>query len=372
MTWSAAFPGAVARVLRAVGGRRALHVGLLVGGLFVLGFLCGEQAHAADGVGAFAGRAAGQPVRFPAVDRPLRLPAASQAPHTAAATGADTETNTDTYADTAKGPTPQPVTPEPVTPEPVTLKPPAPQAAAPDTSTHPADGKAHRPVTEDVIGTVADGVVRPVGDLVPSVGELVQPVGDLVETVTTGLTGTIGIPAEPTLPGWPTLPSYPESPSWPALPTVPGAPTLPGLPGIPGQTLPVPTPVTSAPQPQPGKHAAEQPDAGDEGPAADSAVQGPRFAGHGTVTEPGTRPTVHRATATTTTAHPPAHQAPSDKPDGTLGGKSAVDNGSSRHGDAHAITPDHRAPLRLVPGAAASVDAAGTRDRHRDIPVFPG
>ncbi len=332
-------------------GRRALQVGLLVGGLFVLGFLCGEQAHAADGVGAFAGRAAGQPVRFPAE---------SQAPHMAAATGADTETNA--YADTAKGSTPEPVTLNLLTP----------QAAAPDTSAHPADDKAHRPVADDVIGAVANGVVRPVGDLVPPVGGLVQPVGDLVETVTTGLTGTIGIPAESTLPGWPTLPSYPESPSWPTLPTVPGAPTLPGLPGTPGQTLPAPAPVTSAPQTQPGQHTAEQRDAADEGPAADSAVQGPRFAGHGTVTEPGTRSSVHGSTATTTTVHTPAHQVPSDNPDGTLSGKSAVDNGSSRHGDAHAVTPDHRAPLRLVPGAAASVDAAGTRDRHRDIPVFPG
>lgn len=226
-------------------------------------------------------------------------------------------------------------------------------------------------MTEDVLGAVADRVV--------------QPVGDLVETVTTGLTETVGIPAQSSPPGWPTLPSLPASPaspSWPTLPTVPGvptvpgAPTVPGLPGTPGQTLPAPVPVTSAPQPQSADHATGK-SADDEGSADGDAVYGPRFAGHITVTDPVARPSAHRTTSTPTstsasTAHAPAHQAPSDDRGGALGGKSAVDNGSSRHGDAHAVTPDHRAPLRLVPGAAASVEAAGTQDRHRDIPVFPG
>ncbi|MEU0942919.1 hypothetical protein ABZ379_08980 [Streptomyces canus] len=284
MTWSAAFPVATVRMLRAVVGRRALQVGLLVGGLFVLGFLCGEQAHAADGIGALPGRTLGQLVNPPA--EPTATP-----------------------TDAAKGGAPRPVVPGPTA-------------------------------------------------------------SDLVGTVTTGLTETAGIPAQPTQPGWPTLPSLPEAPSWPTLPTVPGAPTVPGLPGVPGQTLPAPTPVTSAPQPQPGDHAARKP-AGDEGSADGGAGFGPRFAGHGTVTEAVAPHSAHRA-ASTSTAHVPSHQAPSDSPGGALGGKSAMDNGSSRHGDAHAVTPDHRAPLRLVAGAAASVDAAGTRDRHRDIPVFPG
>lgn len=37
-------------MMRTAAGRRALQVVLLVGGLFALGLLCGEQAHAADGV----------------------------------------------------------------------------------------------------------------------------------------------------------------------------------------------------------------------------------------------------------------------------------------------------------------------------------
>ncbi|MFG2726877.1 hypothetical protein [Streptomyces canus] len=330
MTWSAAFPGAAVRVLRAAVGRRALQVGLLVGGLFVLGFLCGEQAHAADGIGALPGKAAGQLVKPPA--EPM-------AKHTATATPTATTPFTATATDTPKAGSPKPVAPKP----------------GADALTHPADDKVLRPVTGDVVGAVAGGVVR--------------PVGDLVETVTTGLTETVGIPAGSTPPGWPTLPQFPESPSWPTLPTVPDLPTVPGLPGIPGGTLPAPAPVTSAPQPQPGDHAATKP-TDDEGSAGAGAVYGPRFAGHGTVTEAAAHPSAHRTT--TSTAHAPAHQAPSDNQGGALAGKSAVDNGSSRHGDAHAVNLDNRAPLRLVPGAAASVDAAGTRDRHRDIPVFPG
>ncbi|WP_405732438.1 hypothetical protein OG885_17910 [Streptomyces sp. NBC_00028] len=50
MTWSAALPGAALRVLRTAVGRRALQVVVLVGGLFALGFLCGERASAAEGL----------------------------------------------------------------------------------------------------------------------------------------------------------------------------------------------------------------------------------------------------------------------------------------------------------------------------------
>ncbi|MEH0546380.1 hypothetical protein QA802_25875 [Streptomyces sp. B21-105] len=42
-------PAAAPRVLRAGSGWRVLHLALLVGGLFVLAFLDGEQARAADG-----------------------------------------------------------------------------------------------------------------------------------------------------------------------------------------------------------------------------------------------------------------------------------------------------------------------------------
>ncbi|MPY63448.1 hypothetical protein FNH08_41715, partial [Streptomyces spongiae] len=81
MTPSAALPGAgaVLRVMRGAAGRRVLQVVLLVGGLFALGFLCGEQAHAADGTspGAVTGvvTTSSEAVRFalhaaPAEDAP--------------------------------------------------------------------------------------------------------------------------------------------------------------------------------------------------------------------------------------------------------------------------------------------------------------
>ena len=80
----------------------------------------------------------------------------------------------------------------------------------------------------------------------------------------------------------------------------------------------------------------------------------------------------HASAARTTRAAAPVRQAPAGDPNGALGSQSALDTGASRHGDAHAVTLNDRAPLRLVSGVAARADAAGTRDRHRDIPVFPG
>ncbi|MGW1889467.1 hypothetical protein ACWCP6_04295 [Streptomyces sp. NPDC002004] len=50
MTSPAALPSAALRIARTAAGRRVLQVALLLGGLFVLGFLCGEQAHAAERV----------------------------------------------------------------------------------------------------------------------------------------------------------------------------------------------------------------------------------------------------------------------------------------------------------------------------------
>ncbi|MFD7873183.1 hypothetical protein ACFV5G_03485 [Streptomyces sp. NPDC059766] len=49
MIWPAVLSGAALRVVRTAAGRRALQGVLLAGGLFALGFLCGERAHAAQG-----------------------------------------------------------------------------------------------------------------------------------------------------------------------------------------------------------------------------------------------------------------------------------------------------------------------------------
>ncbi|MEU0455661.1 hypothetical protein ABZ322_22155 [Streptomyces sp. NPDC006129] len=74
----------------------------------------------------------------------------------------------------------------------------------------------------------------------------------------------------------------------------------------------------------------------------------------------------------TRVGHAPVEHGPGGRPDGALGNRAVADNSTPRHGDAHAVTLDHRAPLRLVPGATARSYAAATRDRHRDVNVFPG
>ncbi|MFI1289521.1 hypothetical protein ACH4VM_13655 [Streptomyces sp. NPDC020792] len=68
----------------------------------------------------------------------------------------------------------------------------------------------------------------------------------------------------------------------------------------------------------------------------------------------------------------PAHQGPVGGPDGVFGDHAAADSGTSRHGDAQAVTVPERAPSRLVPGAAARAAALGARDRHQTVLVFPG
>ncbi|WP_141206582.1 hypothetical protein [Streptomyces griseorubiginosus] len=344
MTWSAAFPGVAARVLRGVSGRRALQVGLLLGGLFVLGFLCGEQAYAADGVGAL-------PVKVPV--RSLTSPAAPRVMDS----GANKETNTVTDAGDGPGAGSRTDTaPGQGTPGGRPPKAPAAPVGA---------SEVLRPVTEGIVTVVSDGVVR--------------PVGDLVETVTTGLTETVGLPpvqSLPEVPPLPTLPSFPDLPQSPSWPTVPTAPQLPSAPSLP---IPAPAPpAASAPQPGAGDHSQAEPAEG--GPSTSSgAAYGPWFTGRDSLTESAVIGSAHHDSPqhasghrTDSTSTAPAHQPPSDGQGGALSGKPAVDNGSARHGDAHAVTLDHRAPLRLVPGAAADVDAAGTRDSHRDIPVFPG
>ncbi|MFE6405640.1 hypothetical protein ACFVOR_01750 [Streptomyces sp. NPDC057837] len=78
------------------------------------------------------------------------------------------------------------------------------------------------------------------------------------------------------------------------------------------------------------------------------------------------------AASSTRAGQAPAGEAPVDRPDGTLGNRSSADNGTSRHGDTHAVASSHRVPLRLVPGTAVRGEAGGTRDSHGDVPVFPG
>ncbi|MCF1599840.1 hypothetical protein L0P92_40785, partial [Streptomyces muensis] len=185
----------------------------------------------------------------------------------------------------------------------------------------------------------------------------------------------------PTPPSMPEAPESPEWPGWPGLdlpefPGVPGddIPALPGVPDVPtvpGQTLPAPS--ASAPQPEAPASAPGSVDGRDDkgrtGEAA-AVAYGPTFvavaddtASHVVASD--------GAHSVAPADYAPVRQASADHPGGVLGNRSAGDSGTSRHGDAHAVSLNPRAPLRLVPGAAARVEADEIQDRHRDIPVSP-
>ncbi|MCG7206315.1 hypothetical protein [Streptomyces arenae] len=300
---------------RTVPGRRALQLALLVGGLLALGFLCGGRAQAAEGT----------------------TPAT---PSLSAATSVTTVTST--------------VGRELGVPE----EPSAPHKRIPvvsGTPVAPVVDQTVRTATTTVAGTVRSAtgtVVSVTGAVTQVVGDVVQQVSELQQT----------LPVVSTLPA---LPSLPQTAS--TLPVV----QLPGSAEAPGETVPLPvTPAPGGDRPQaPAPHSA-----GDEKPhatadASATVSYGPRI----TFTAPAAADAAahsrgHRGTRA---VDAPSHPAPTGDPDGALG-KSAVDGSAARHGDAHAVTLDGRAPLRLLPGAAAHVDAAETRDRYRDIPVFPG
>lgn len=273
MTWPTALPVAAPRVPRTAVGRRALQLALLVAGLFALGFLCGEQAHAADSV-----------------------------------------------------PTPAP------TPTAVTARVESQTVESLTSAATPAAVPASAPVHE--------------------AGEA----GEVVAAVSEELGRTSA--QEPPVSSSPALPSLPALPLVSDLPELPGLPALPGLPSLPGRTLPAPVGQApaqgSAVSPAPVGHAP-----GDQETAAGTAPHGP--VGSGT---DGSNGVGHRvAPARTGHGSVPAPHGPAGDRNG---------GASSRHGDAHAVTPYHRVPLRLVPGSAVRSDAAGTQDRYRDVPVFPG
>ncbi|MGN9814339.1 hypothetical protein ACTMUQ_03190 [Streptomyces sp. SD11] len=298
---------------RGAAGRRVLHVLLWVGGLFVLGLLCGQQAHAADGVAPAKG-----PVEL------VRSVKSSGGPST-------------------------------------------------DSDSRPVADEVQR-----VVRPVIEDVVRPV------TGHVVQPIGDLVDQITDGIADGIGegVVEQPGPPQWwPSVPQLPTLPGVPELPELPESPGLP-LPEVPGQTLPAGS--VAEPQQSGGasdqgqaaeKQAADKQSGGESG-ADGAAVYGPRFAGGAVAAGDDVRGHGHtrsaRNTQVTGAVQAPVHQVPDGDPAGALTRHFAVDNGSPRHGDAQAVTLNERARPTLVPGAAADVTAAGPRDRHRDIPAFPG
>ncbi|MEU4035989.1 hypothetical protein [Streptomyces collinus] len=305
MTLPAAPFGTAVRVLRTAAGRRALQLTLLVAGLFVLGFLCGEQAHAAEG--------------------------------------------------------------------------------APATVT----GRVATPV-RDVVRTASGALedTRAEAPTLPAVPPVHLPT--LPPLPTTHLPALPQLPAVPHLPTLPHLPPT-RLPSPPVTPVpAPRPPTAP-LPKrpegsrLPAQSLPAPDdPAASASRPDRngGTAAAAGPAHRVRGEARTAAV-GPRpsataYGPHATrpaarASEAPARASGRPATAPVALpAGAPAPPRPTGDPDGVLG-KQAADAPAPRHGDGRAVVPDGRAPLRLLPaGTVAGTDAPRTRERHRDVPVFPG
>ncbi|MGY4982605.1 hypothetical protein ACWCYL_36610 [Streptomyces sp. 900105755] len=325
MTSPAVLPGVAVRVLRTAPGRRALQLALLVGGLLALGLLCGQRAQAAEGV--------------------PPTPSSAPSPRSAAPLKSAL-----TSVVTSAGPQ-KPAVRDAVTPhrEPAAVRKPVVKAVPVVNGV----GEAVRSVTGTVTDTVTDTVTRTVSSPVAS-----ALTGTLTETLTETVRQVTKLPVVPVV-------------QVPELPVVSDPPAG----ADPAPETPAPGPAQAQPRtpvPHVAGHDTRRTEAATTAPAT-AASYGPRNTAAVPFTS-GRAPhtDAHRADrATDRAAGAPAHPAPAGDPDGVLG-KAAVDATPSRHGDAQAVTFADRAPVGLATGAAARTDAAGTRDRYRDIPLFPG
>ena len=319
LIWSAVLPGAALRVMRTAAGRRALHVALLVGGLFVLGVLCGERAQAADGAPSLR-----DTVRQ-VVDVPVGRPATE-----------------------ARGPALDP--------------------------------------TKDALSAVGDVVEKTTErlPLLSAASDAAPGLSDPAFSVP-GLTDPGS--SDPSVSTLPSLPALPEL----ADPSGAGGSDGWADPYLPDDRRSDPAEADGSAHPSDG---AVTSDASDPSGATDSrtavADTGRRAAtDHATHIGPtptpatapvavdsGAQPPVAhsgdpRRTTPAPTGHAPIRHAPTGAPDGSLGTATGADQGMPRHGDAHAVTPRHRIPFRLVPVVLERADAGETRDRYRDIPISP-
>ncbi|MGW6141934.1 hypothetical protein [Streptomyces sp. NPDC055140] len=208
-------------------------------------------------------------------------------------------------------------------------------------------------VAEPVRTQVAAPAVREVrevrGTVRDAVREEVREVGEFAG----GIVGELTDEAPPRF--------LPAPPSMPGLPGIPGGPGTPGTPGTPG---PAGDGAHAAPAPSAGTHAAAgHSDAARPGKREAAEAVGDVFAPAGANAVPGRTPAT-KAAGTSTPA--PAF------PSGSAVGQSAGDGSSTRHSDLAAAAFGSGATARLLPGATAPSHTAPTRDRHRDIPEFPG
>ncbi|MDF3301062.1 hypothetical protein [Streptomyces tropicalis] len=395
MAWPAVLPAAALRVMRTAACRRAVHLGLLVGVLFTVGFLCGEQAHAADrpaapsvgATGAAGVRAAGATGPSGGATAAVTSLSATAADGPRSVAGPHAPRRQDAPSSPTGAPRPEATSyrvghPRPggsaragdapaaagAVPAPASTR----RTGAPDAvGARRPGGPASGGSVLDGAGAGGAGVRATAGGVVETVTGLVpRPVGDLVGSVTRDLAAA-QVPVSPAA----LLPVLPAAPAPAAPAPAPGLPGLPGVPGAsgrPGETPPppadpargarrtgpaaAPVPTVRGPVSRSGVTAGHRPSDAEFGPRSVSLVSLP---GVVDLRAPGT-------------GRSPMPQAPTGGPDGTLVTQSAVGNGAPRYADAQAVALAGIAPLPLLPGAAAPADSAGPRDRHRPIPVFPG
>ncbi|MEU7335891.1 hypothetical protein [Streptomyces sp. NPDC007074] len=393
--------GAALRLLRTAAGRRALQASLLVGGLLALGFLCGERAYASDGrtatvtsapvastparaarpvlagaTRASAGRVTGNPAGLqessPGDRKPQRPPEPARKPE-------QRRSSEQQQSSEQRGqPRPQPFW-EPREPG-TAAEPGKPSRAHP---TAPAGTSRVRASADRTVSLVT-GTVGGVGDVVrPVVDTVVRPATGLVETLTGGLTAALpealpSLPSLPSLPAIPAIPVVPDGPPTPAAPSLPGPLTPPAAPPVTGDGGRVPS-VPSARPVHPHRTDAvgaaapdpvTSPTAGRERGTATALTYGPAGS---TALRPAVIHQGHdRRDLRGPVAGPaPARQGPAGDASGALGDRSAVDGAGARHGDTYAVAPEHRVPPRLVPVTSEAATAGRTRDRYRDVPLFP-
>ncbi|MEU6847636.1 hypothetical protein ABZ930_37830 [Streptomyces sp. NPDC046716] len=314
-----------ARLLRVAGGRRALQLALLFGGLIVLGLLCGGRAQA-SGVSADIAPAA----KLSAEPRP-QLPA-SVRKHVQKPVQKATQTATQKPARTA--------------------------------AQKPAQ-KPARTATRTTVQTTVEKAERNTGAVVHRVRETVDAVAERADARTprTPLTDAVRATVRTTV-------AHVVEP----VEELTGAVSrpLPGLPGVPGVGAEPPPPSAGAADPRPvtvpapvvgetARHSTGQRSAGASG-------CGPVQFGDDSATGTGQPVAVARHTG----VRPAAPSVPSRPNDAPVANTSLGDGGSTRHGDLHAAAFGSRVPVLLTPGATASGDVPPVLDRLREIPRFPG
>ncbi|MFE2988407.1 hypothetical protein [Streptomyces sp. NPDC059262] len=205
-------------------------------------------------------------------------------------------------------------------------------------------------VVEPVRTRVAAPVVREVREVRGTVRDAVREEAREAGEFAGGIVGELADEAPPRF--------LPVPPSMPGMPGIPGGPGGLGTPGPAGDGA------HAAPAPSAGTHAAAgHSDAARPGKREAAEAVGDVFAPAGADVVLARIPATKAAGAST-----PAPAFPS----GSAVGQSAGEGSSTRHSDPAAAAFGSGATARLVPGTTASSHAAPTRDRHRDIPEFPG